>query len=78
MSKSTSRRVDQYLAELDALGVLEPWQKEAVTRTLKRMRRAQRTGNRQEVRKTLDEMARVFLRVTIEIVEPDPGDRADD
>jgi len=69
MVRKRTRRVDQYLKELDALGVLEPQQRDAAERALKRLRQAQRTGGRREVAEAVDEFARVFVRVTLKIAE---------
>ncbi|MBI4918209.1 MAG: hypothetical protein HY825_20405 [Acidobacteria bacterium] len=80
MSRNVNGRVNQFVRELVARGALEPRQKEAVERALKRLQRAERLGNRREVTRAIEDIARAFLRVgldgAVEDTDEDPDGRA--
>ena len=78
MSRKKRRRVRRFLNELIALGVLTPQQMDSVDRALKRLERAQRSGNRRDLDEAGDEIARTMFRVNIENARSRIDDAAGD
>jgi hypothetical protein len=62
-SKESLESLIQILQRLSDQGVLEPGQKEATVRAIRRLRHGCSIGDLKEVRKAVGELAREFVRL---------------